>query len=596
MANKIFESHNIDLDFLLKEIKLGRIGLPDLQRPFVWANEKVRNLYDSMLKGFPIGYIMLWESPENYSSKMEDIGLNDKELKSPKSLIIDGQQRLTALVATMYGIKVKDKNFKERNIKICYNPLREVDRFENWSVAYERNPEWISDLSVVFLAKEQNTLSKLRRAYIKRLNESYEKNNLPILTDEQEDLIENRLNELLGLEKYPVPVLDIYRSASEEEVAEIFVRVNSGGQKLNENDFILTLLSVYAKEDRDKIDSFCEKSHIPAAGTSYNNLLIVEPVHLVRMIVGVGFKRARLRYAYMLLRGKDLDSGIVTEERRNENLAVFGAALSTVIDLNNWHAFLNIIAQGGYVSSKLIAADNSIVFSYILYLIAKYEFHLENQKLSSLFRRWFFMVSVTSYFSSSVETDAEKLFADMKTLKNADELAAYLSSVIDSRLTEDYFAITLPKDLESSAAISPHWYAYLASQNILNIPMLFSTSHLAMFLLPGAHGNKNAVEKHHIFPKNYLTSIGIDSDRERNQIANYTYLDYQTNIAISDRPPADYINEFIQKLGEDNFKLMCENHALPQGFDTMEYNEFLKVRRVLMAKLIQKAYKRLCQG
>ncbi len=378
MANKIFESHNIDLDFLLKEIKLGRIGLPDLQRPFVWANEKVRNLYDSMLKGFPIGYIMLWESPENYSSKMEDIGLNDKELKSPKSLIIDGQQRLTALVATMYGIKVKDKNFKERNIKICYNPLREVDRFENWSVAYERNPEWISDLSVVFLAKEQNTLSRLRRAYIKRLNESYEKNNLPILTDEQEDLIENRLNELLGLEKYPVPVLDIYRSASEEEVAEIFVRVNSGGQKLNENDFILTLLSVYAKEDRDKIDSFCEKSHIPAAGTSYNNLLVVEPVHLVRMIVGVGFKRARLRYAYMLLRGKDLDSGIVTEERRNENLAVFGAALSTVIDLNNWHAFLNIIAQGGYVSSKLIAADNSIVFSYILYLVdhAKVSNHL----------------------------------------------------------------------------------------------------------------------------------------------------------------------------------------------------------------------------
>ena len=123
MANKIFESHNIDLDFLLKEIKLGRIGLPDLQRPFVWANEKVRDLYDSMLKGFPIGYIMLWESPENYSSKMEDIGLNDKELKSPKSLIIDGQQRLTALVATMYGIKVKDKNAISRYVTIRFVKL-----------------------------------------------------------------------------------------------------------------------------------------------------------------------------------------------------------------------------------------------------------------------------------------------------------------------------------------------------------------------------------------------------------------------------------------------------------------------------------------
>ena len=121
MPGKIFESHTMDLDFILKEVRLGRIGLPDLQRPFVWANEKVKNLYDSMLKGFPIGYIMLWESPENYSEKTEDIGLNEKVLKSPKSLVIDGQQRLTALVATMYGIRVRDKNFKERNIKICYN-------------------------------------------------------------------------------------------------------------------------------------------------------------------------------------------------------------------------------------------------------------------------------------------------------------------------------------------------------------------------------------------------------------------------------------------------------------------------------------------
>ena len=72
-----------------------------------------------MQKGFPIGYILLWESPETYADKVEDIGNNEKTFKSAKSLIIDGQQRLTALVATMYGIAVKDKNFKERMIKIA---------------------------------------------------------------------------------------------------------------------------------------------------------------------------------------------------------------------------------------------------------------------------------------------------------------------------------------------------------------------------------------------------------------------------------------------------------------------------------------------
>ena len=596
MPGKIFESHTMDLDFILKEVRLGRIGLPDLQRPFVWANEKVKNLYDSMLKGFPIGYIMLWESPENYSEKTEDIGLNEKVLKSPKSLVIDGQQRLTALVATMYGIRVRDKNFKERNIKICYNPLRADGRFENWTSAFEKDPEWIADISTIFQAKELNTLSRLRRNYIKRLNESYEKRGHSPLTDEEEDLIENRLNELLGLEKYPVPVLDIYRNASEEDVAEIFVRVNSGGQKLNENDFILTLLSVYAKDSRDAIDAFCAASHIPACKTSYNHLLEVEPVHLVRMIVGVGFKRARLKYAYMLLHGKDLESGDVTEERRNENLARFQEALTLVTDLNNWHAFLNILTQSGYVSSKLITSQNSIVFSYVLYLIAKYEFKLGNSSLMPLFRKWFFMASITAYFSSSVETDAEKLFADIKNLKDAEAFEHYLQSIIDARLTEDYFNITLPKNLESSAAISPFWNAYLAAQNILNFPMLFSTDHLAPYLTPGMSGNKNAVDKHHIFPKNHLASIGIDSDRDRNQIANYVYLDYQTNIEISDRPPAEYVEMFRKRLGEENFKRTCREHALPAGFESTDYFTFLKQRRVLMAQLIREAYLRLCHG
>lgn len=105
---------------------------------------------------------------------------------------------------------------------------------------------------------------------------------------------------------------------------------------------------------------------------------------------------------------------------------------------------------------------------------------------------------------------------------------------------------------------------------------------------------KKAVDKHHIFPKNYLAEIGIEDDRERNQIANFTYLDYATNIDISDNPPADYIERYREKLGEEAFAKTCEENALPEGFEKMSYQEFLQARRPLMAKIIRKAYDRLC--
>ena len=92
-----------------------------------------------------------------------------------------------------------------------------------------------------------------------------------------------------------------------QDVADIFVRVNSGGQSLTENNFIQTLISVYENETRDRINDFAAASRVPADNTSYNALLAVEPAHLIRMAVGVGFRRARLRYAYMLLRGKNLE-------------------------------------------------------------------------------------------------------------------------------------------------------------------------------------------------------------------------------------------------------------------------------------------------
>lgn len=319
MGKELFDNILSKVIDLLTEVKNGRISLPDLRRPFVWKDNKVHELLDSMMKGYPIGYIMLWSSPDDYENTSH-MGNNDKVYKHPDELVIDGQQRLTAL--------------------------------------------------------------------------------------------------------------------------------------------------------------FCATSRIPANGTSYNQILQVDPSHLIRM---------------------------------------------------------------------------------------------------------------------AAESEVEKQFADLRDVHTADKFVAYLDSVIATRFTDDYFKYTLPGELNSSSATSPAWYGYLAAINVLGAPMLFSTVPLSQFFVLGTSGDKNAIDKHHIFPKHYLETIGFDNDRDRNQIANFTYLDYTTNIDISDAPPVEYVSRYREKLGEEGYKLTCAQNALPENFEMLEYSEFLVQRRTLMSQIVRKAYLELCK-
>lgn len=590
MGKELYDNIPSKLGDLLNDVRNGRIGLPDLQRPFVWKDSKVRELLDSMMKGYPIGYIMLWSSPEDYENTSH-IGTNDKIYKCPDDLVIDGQQRLTALLAAMHGVPIKDKNYEDRRIRISFNPL--TREFAVWTLAYERNPEWISDISAVFEADQEHIISKFRKAYIKTVNQAREKNNEPILTEDDEDTIEDNIKDLLDLGIYSLPTLKINAKADEEDVSDIFVRVNSGGQNLTEKNFIETLIAVYDNDVYEKIDKFCAESRIPSNGTSYNQILEVDPSHLIRMAVGVGFKRARLRYAYMLLRGKNLKTGEITQDVREENLKIFKESLDVVTNLNNWHAFMNIFATAGYLKGSFVASTNAVVFSYVLYLIGKYDYNVPSLELQKIIRKWIFMSTITLFYTGSTETEVEKQFADLRDVKTADEFVRYLDSAIASKFTDDYFTYSLPTELNSSSATSPAWYGYIAAINVLGTPMLFSTAQLSQYLVLGANGNKNSVDKHHIFPKNYLEKIGFNNDRDRNQIANFTYLDYQTNIDISDDPPMEYVERYRDKLGEEAYKLACEQNALPKNFETMPYPEFLNQRRLLMAQIVKKAYKKL---
>lgn len=592
MGKELFDNIPSKVEDLLRDVEIGKIGLPDLQRPFVWPDSKVRNLLDSMMKGYPIGYIMLWSSPEDYENTGQ-IGRNEKIYRQPDDLVIDGQQRLTALLAAMHGVEIRDKNYSARRIRIAFNPL--TREFAVWTQAYERNPEWISAISSVFEADREHSTSKFRKAYIRQANEGRERNGRDPLTDEEEDIVEQNINDLLNLGIYTLPTLKINSKADEEDVAEIFVRVNSGGTKLTEKNFIETLLAVFDNEVHDKIGAFCAESRIPAERTSYNHIIAVDPSHLIRIAVGVAFRRARLKYAYMLLRGKDLKSGITSTKTREDNLAKFKDGLALATDLNNWHAFLNLFSRAGYLKGSIVASTNAVVFSYVLYLIGKYSYKVPPMRLNQVITKWIFMATITLFYTGSTESEVEKQFADLRDIKDAEGFVSYLESVIETRFTDDYFAYTLPSSLEGSSANSPAWFGYVASLIVLGTPMLFSTAPLSQHFVVGSSGDKSSIDRHHIFPKNYLTQIGYDNDRDRNQIANFTYLDYNTNIAIGDKAPAEYVGEYRQKLGEEGYALTCKQNALPLGFEEMEYQDFLKQRRLLMAETVRAAYRKLCE-
>ena len=589
MGKVLYKRIDYKLENLLLEIESGALGLPDLQRPFVWQNAKIRDLFDSMMKGYPIGYLMLWDSPADEKNDKQ-IGTDQHQHAAPKHLIIDGQQRLTSLYAVMYGKEVLDSRFQKRRISIAFNPLKRV--FEVTSAAHRKSAEWIAEISDVF--KNASNSYFFTQDYIKKMSDARSQNGEP-LSNEECQAIATNITDLLSLKDYMIPTLAITQDADEEDVADIFVRVNSGGKSLNENDFILTLISVHDEPLRRRVEKFCSDALVPvASGTSYNQLFEPKPSHIIRTVMAYGFRRARLRYAYMVLEGKDLKTRTYDSSRRDEMFATLRDKLDVVLNLNNWHDFINCLISAGYVSSKLIAAENAIIYTYVMYLIGLYDYGMNRTELRKIIARWFYMASVTMRYSISTETTVQADLNDLDRISNAQEFKEYLERRINETFTDDYFAISLPTEMETSAAISPAWNAFCAAQNILKTNAMFSSIPMFSLFSPGSGGIRSSIEKHHLFPKAYLSKIGITKKQEINQIANFAFIEWPSNMAISDDAPSSYWPEMIYSMSTEAIKKMCDDNAMPEGWESMSYPDFLDKRRHLMAMIVKKGYEALC--
>lgn len=585
---QIFSNTTLTVNQLIEKIDTGELGLPELQRPFIWKDARVRDLFDSMMRGYPIGYLMLWECPT--LEKKKSIGVEEHSYESPKEVIIDGQQRLTSLYAVMKGKKVVNSNYVEKSIVISYCPLR--DKFEVGYQATKKDPEWIYNISEIFTS---TSTYKFINNFIKRLEE-YRVAKGGELTDDEKDMISENINSVVNLKQHTLPVFDIKSNAEEEDVSEIFVRVNSGGVSLKQNDFILTLLSLYWDEGRKDIEQFSKESTYPTKDkvTSYNQITAVSAQDIIRVVMAYAFDRARLKYGYKLLRGADFDKkGVVDQELRNQRFDSLKAKLPDVINVHNWHEFLKAIMNAGYLSGDLILSGNAIYYSYAFYLIAKYRFNAsdnENMHLTSL---WFYYASLISLYTGSFESTVENHLNSIKTLTTLEEYKQFILGRVNERLTNDYFDITLigSDGLAVSGRGNNAWNAYVAALNILNANILFSKSNLLVSKLfePGTDGNRKSLEKHHLFPKAYLKSQGYP-DSKINQMANYAFIDWKDNMEILDDAPSVYYPVICEGRTEEAIKEMEEENALPHGWEKMAYEDFLVERRKLMAAKIKAAF------
>lgn len=585
---QIFSNTTLTVNQLIEKIDTGELGLPELQRPFIWKDSKVRDLFDSLMRGYPIGYLMLWECPS--LEKKKSIGVDLHSYDSPKEVIIDGQQRLTSLYAVMKGKKVINSKFDEKSIIISYNPLQ--DKFEVGYQATKKDPEWIYNISDVYTTSSS---FKFINSFIKRLSE-YRECKGGVLTEAEQDTISENINAIVNLKNHTLPVFDIKANAEEEDVSEIFVRVNSGGVSLKQNDFILTLLSLYWDEGRKEIEEFSKESTFPTKGktTSYNQITTVAAQDLIRVVMAYAFDRARLKYGYKLLRGADFDKrGAVDGELRIQRFDTLKDKLPDVLDVHSWHEFLKAIMNAGYLSGDLILSGNAIFCSYAFYLIAKHRFHAsynENMHLTSL---WFFYASLVSLYTGSFESTVESHLNSIKDLSTLKEYKDFILSRVNERLTNDYFDITLvgSEGLAVSGKGNNAWNAYVAALNIMDAKILFSKSNLLVSKLfePGTDGNRKSLEKHHLFPKAHMKAQGY-TDAKINQMANYAFIDWKDNMDILDDAPSVYYPIVCEGRSDEEILRMEEENALPHGWENMPYEDFLVERRKLMAAKIKQAF------
>lgn len=600
MAPTLYRDSGYSLTHLIEEIKHGKIGLPSIQRPFVWKPAQVRDLFDSMYRGYPVGTLMFWETGADVN--VRQIGGEENDTVASRLVIVDGQQRLTSLFAVITGRPVFTQRFQSKRIRIAFCPRDEI--FAVTNAAVERDPEYIADIAALWAERYRSKV----RDFLKRLSAHRGIDTEPNGTDqsleqtmawsEEQDMLEERVDRVRDLRDFRFQVLELNVGADEEQVADIFVRINSKGMQLKQVDFLLTLMSIYWDKGRQQLEQFSRQAvdHNLTGPSPRNAFIDPMPDRLLRVGVGLAFRKGHISHVYKILRGRDLESGELSETRRTEQFQILADAQEEALNLDNWHEFLKCLIHAGFRSRRMITSNNALIYTYVLWLIGRRDIGLDLTTLRSVIARWFFMAHTTGRYTGSYETQIE---SDLRRLSdigsaNGQDFCQELDRLVRATFTHDYWKISLPNKLDTSSSKSPVLSAYQAALVLLDAKALFSSLRISDLLDPAVVVLRSA-DRRHLFPKAYLATQGITGTSRVNAIANMTYVDLPENVAIGDTP-STYWPEMKASIDKEQLEHQIYWHALPVGWEQLDYPMFLEKRRSLMAQVVRDGFNTLWEN
>ncbi len=603
MTGEKFTLMQYSVNAILGLIEAEDFVIPEIQRPFVWKRSQVRDLIDSLYNGYPTGYIITWKNP--------DVKTKDGGKANGKKVLIDGQQRITALMAAISGKEVLDDDFNKERIKIAFNPLAndETKRFAVQDASHLKDKKWIPDISILF------STGFKQRAF----ENEYAKNNPDVDLDELSEV----LTKLKSIANRQIGVIELDATLDIDEVTEIFIRINSKGTSLSQSDFVMSKIAADSVHNgslmRKTVDYFCHLtvkpdfySHlvndeefqnskyadkIKWLANDYDDIYAPDYGDMLRVSFMHQFKRGKLADLVSLLSGRDFVTKEFRDDIVEESYKKLDDGIMNFINKYNFSQFIMAIKGAGFVSGKLLNSKMTVDFAYTLYLMLLADPQIPNAQIKRYVQKWFVLSTLTSRYIGSPETQMDR---DMRNIAEKGFLQ-FLSEVEASSLSETFWNVTLPQNLETSSVNSPAFNIFLAAQINQNCNSL---------LMRGTKVNDLITvsgDVHHIFPKEYLKKNGVTTKTKYNQVANYIYLDTQVNKAISDDAPAVYFSKVKEQCATKNIvlgniaeeKLLYENLAdncIPDNIFEMridDYDVFLQERRKLMSRLIQRYYEGL---
>lgn len=560
MANYSVVQYSVD--DILGWVKTDKIAIPEIQRPFVWNSSKVRDLIDSLYHGYPVGYLITWQTGT--------VRLKDGSEPRSRQILIDGQQRVTALTAALVGQQIVTKDYRKTRIQIAFNPLSES--FETLTPVIRNNPEWVPDVSVIMSDAANLTL----------VPDYLEKN-----PEADRDVVLASFSKLLKIKTHQVGVIDLAEGLDIETVTEIFVRINSTGARLTPADFAMSKIASYGEYGsalRKFIDYFC---HLAVAPHFYDTIVendrefastpylkhiawlkndssdLFDPSYqdVLRIAGMVGFGRGRMEAVVSYLSGRDFDTRTFSEELASESFEKLETALFELTNQHNFTQFLLVLQSAGYVSSTLLTSTNAVNFAYALFLRLRRQ-GLPMHEIQHIVRRWFVMSMLTGRNSGSFETQWEQDLRRIDENGAAEQLAMVEASV----LSDGFWDAGLPQELVTSGTRSPYFVAFLAAQ-IHHGSRGFLSKHIKASAMLGDSGSGDI---HHLFPKGYLADHGVVDRVEQNQVANFVVLETPINIRIGKLAPSDYMARVEAQLGSDGGDLgetaPCGDDSRASGF------------------------------